>query len=386
MIGTAFLGARYAEAATAGLAEVAPTFLKNEEKLARVGELLRVEGEKLLRERAIASQAERTAGVDTLFQQELGAPHSVIKTHSGVHIGLFSNNNVVMKRGYGDVSLLNFSPVQSFSEPRLLLYVRAAQGRDFIKSFQFLREEQGDFYLSTPKATESLLRIKGADDTFLSQFMSVAKPVGIGSDRLAMLMPNNDIALLGPKAFRPAVPELLFPKTRIVNQGLQVEMLDRAETLHTSIADVENVQAALDRSGWEFRDRHLAQVGRLPDNSLRLLDAGCPVAKPYDQVNQGLAAAAYQDSIKGAVVQYGKFSHPVGALTSRLGMHQMNTGSYQSAEESLATGLNALTNHRDWIGATEAADNLAKLYGKIKPERAKEYVNLKDYLHNLSLE
>jgi hypothetical protein len=212
--------------------------------------------------------------------------------------------------------------------------------------------------------------------------MSVAKPVGIGSDRLAMLMPNNDIALLGPKAFRPAVPELLFPKTRIVNQGLQVEMLDRAETLHTSIADVENVQAALDRSGWEFRDRHLAQVGRLPDNSLRLLDAGCPVAKPYDQVNQGLAAAAYQDSIKGAVVQYGKFSHPVGALTSRLGMHQMNTGSYQS----LSTGLNALTNLRDWIGATEAADNLAKLYGKIKPERAKEYVNLKDYLHNLSLE
>lgn len=367
------------------LAETAPAF-KTGVHLTRIGELLRAEGEQLLRQRNLSQLADKATAETSAKLSELGLPESVIKTHSGLQIGLFPNNNVVLRRNFGDVSLMKFSPIQSYSEPRLLFYDQTAKGRSFIESLQVLREEAGNFHLSTPGAKGNILKLKGADDSFLDKFITGTKPVGIGNDRLALLTQSNDIALIGPKCFRQGVPDLLHPKKRIANELLQVEFLERADTLRTSPADVGAIGTSMQRSGWEFRDPHLAQVGRLSDGTLKLLDAGCPVAKPLETVDHKTAANAYASAIQEAGLRYGKESHAVGALQSRMGMHEMKLESMMSAEQNLQSGLAKLTAHQDWSGAADVATNLAELYSKVKPGRVIEFQSLHESMINLARE
>jgi hypothetical protein len=109
-------------------------------------------------------------------------------------------------------------------------------------------------------------------------------PIGAGSQRLAWLMPNNGVAVIGPNERRRSdCPYLIQPidSVRVMSDHLvgrfyrswRLSTYPYAETGDITDAEILELKSRMEADGWFVDDWKRINVGRLVDGSIVRLDA-----------------------------------------------------------------------------------------------------------------
>jgi hypothetical protein len=250
-----------------------------------------------------------------------------------------------------------------------MLYHKEVAGTKGLASIKTLSDLNLGFIkldsLVQPNILGKLLRQPGLDDEFLSKVApNGTVPLSYGVDRVALLTPANDVVLLGQPGFRPPAPNMLFPKAINVNQKIQAEVLDRADTSEITRREFDGASKVSESAGWRISDPHYGNLGRL-DGKLKLLDSGAVERTTTKAgIDHNTALRFYKSALSETASRSGADSAPFASLSSEYGWHHRSVGNMQSAEEHLATALPLLEKYGDWKGASLASQRLAGLYKK----------------------
>jgi hypothetical protein len=349
-------------------------------QLEEIGSMLVAEVAPLLKGAVTAVDKEAAA------LQFLGPLEIFATKYNGLEVALFGNNKVVVRRELGQLSVLDSKPLSSNWDGQVSwrIFDGDSHGKSLVESVEQLEiwPRLGSLTLQQPPVGILLSHSTTADEAFFAKAIPPGSlPIGHGGSRMAFLTPDKDVSVIGLQQFRQPLPDMVFPKSRLLGGNIQAERLPFVG--HEGLTDehVVEVGESVRKFGFMFNDRQVANIGRL-DNKLKVVDpgsvnrGGISWTDPY--AHHRTAAENYRKAIVEATAEFGANSHPVAGFQSEFGLHLMNKHDMQSAEENLRTGLIGLVAHGDWSMVETTAERLRLLYDKTNDaSMAREYMEHK---------
>jgi len=110
-------------------------------------------------------------------------------------------------------------------------------------------------------------------------------PIGIGSNRLAWLTPNNIVIVVGPCQSLPRCPYLLQPFDMVHKRNWQAAFYEFADTGNISRQDMDELHSKMEAAGWFAGDPSACNYGRLVDGTVVRIDPDAVSYRPSGKRN-----------------------------------------------------------------------------------------------------